>query len=176
MTFPLSHQSQRTRQALCKDSRYRERDPSVKVCTKIKLDCAYGIQEPQAVSTDVSFWYKELLPTAWYSEFQKLLSIRQFRRNGWREREFRPMIGVVSNLPSGVLLASWWNTGSSKSKSTSHWKKQKQGSSVPPLQVFHRILCFLAANILQVSYAKGYAYFAKNSGAWCAMIWWLTTS
>lgn len=78
---------------------HRERDPSVKVCTKIKLACAYGIQEPLAVSADVSYWCKELLPTAWYSEFHTFLSIRQFRRNGWREREFRPMTCVVSNLP-----------------------------------------------------------------------------
>ena len=100
MTSPLYYQSQPTRQALFTDGRYRERDPSVKVCTKIKLDCAYEIQEPLAFSSDVSFWYKELLPTAWYSDFQKLLSIRQFRRNGWRKREFRPMICVASNLPT----------------------------------------------------------------------------
>ena len=101
MTFPLSYQSQPTRQARCKDGR-SSRTSSIRQSLhqiKIKLDCAYGIQEPLAVSSDVSFWYKELLLTAWYSEFQKLLFIRQFRRNGWRKREFRPMICVVWNLP-----------------------------------------------------------------------------
>ena len=102
MSSPLSYQSQPTRQARSKDGR-SSRTRSIRQSLhqiKIKLDCAYGIQEPLAVSSDVSFWYKELLPTAWYSDFQKLLSIRQFRRNGWRKREFRPMICVASNLPT----------------------------------------------------------------------------
>ena len=102
MSSPLSYQSQPTRQARSKDGR-SSRTRSIRQSLhqiKIKLDCAYGIQEPLAVSSDVSFWYKELLPTAWYSDFQKLLSIRQFRRNGWRKREFRPMTCVVSNLPT----------------------------------------------------------------------------
>ena len=102
MTSPLYYQSQPTRQARCKDGR-SSRTRSIRQSLhqiKIKLDCAYGIQEPLAVSSDVSSWYKELLPTAWYSDFQKLLSIRQFRRNGWRKRKFMPMICVVSNLPT----------------------------------------------------------------------------
>ena len=149
MTSPLYYQSQPTRQARCKDGR-SSRTRSIRQSLhqiKIKLDCAYGIQEPLAVSSDVSFWYKELLPTAWYSDFQKLLSIRQFRRNGWRKREFRPMICVVSNLPTirrsyGELMEHLFV------KIKDHFPlKQKTGSSVPPLYVFLTILCFLAANV-----------------------------